>query len=258
MDKKAEIEEAVRKFREQGIKLNFEEQHLLLSELAEFYAELPFIAAEGGPRRYDPDNLYYPPGDAFFLYAMIRKFQPRRVIEIGCGMSSAAVLDTNERFMSGSMECTFIDPFPDKLMSALRSGDEKNIKIITDPAENIPLSFFKNLEAGDFLLIDTMHEVKKGSYVNKIFHEILPALNPGVVIHIHDIFWPFEYPETWFPAKARYNEIYMARCFLQYNPAFQVLLLTSLMTECHKEFFVRKLPFCLKNPGAALWLKKVL
>ena len=92
--------------------------------------------------------------------------------------------------------------------------------------------------------------------MNFLFFEILPRLQPGVLIHLHDIFYPFEYPRSWIFEGRAWNEIYMLRAFLQFNRAFKVVFFTTYIERFHESFFRRHMPLCLKNRGGSIWLRK--
>src|SRR5207302_8473946 len=98
------------------------------------------------------------------------------------------------------------------------------------------------LEDGDILFIDSTHVGKAGSDVNRFFFEILPALERGVVIHFHDIFYPFEYPARWLDEGRAWNEQYLLRAFLEFNEMFQIKLFTTFMETKHKQWFEEKMP----------------
>ena len=117
---------------------------------------------------------------------------------------------------------TFIEPFPDRLRRILRSGDERHT-LLTMPVQDVPLRHFTGLETNDILFIDSSHVVKIGSDVNWLLTNVLPALNRGVIVHIHDIFWPFGYPDAWLVEGRAWNEVYVVQAFLQFNSAFDVL-----------------------------------
>ena len=180
-----------------GIDLRLDEQLALLSELAAYYAEMPFSTAESPDRRYHFDNGYYTYSDAIFLYSMIRHIRPRRIIEIGSGWSSFVMLDTNELFFESRIELTFIEPYADRLRSRLHARDQQTATVIEAPLQSADLSLFDALGPGDMLFVDSSHVAKIDSDVNRIVFEVLPRLAPGVLIHVHDISFPFEYPMQW-------------------------------------------------------------
>src|SRR3989338_1947655 len=122
----------------------------------------------------------------------------------------------------------------------------------------IGLDIFKQLEKGDILFVDSTHVSKTGSDVNYIIHQILPHLNPGVFIHFHDIFWPFEYPEGWIVDNGWYwNEAYMLRSFLQYNINFQVASFSTYLWHHSHTQMSKYFPLGVHNPGGAIWLQKL-
>jgi hypothetical protein len=239
-----------------GIDFNEAEQLQLLDQLKGYYAELPFTEQKG-TLRYFYENGLYSYSDAIFLYSMIRHLKPKNYIEVGSGFSSFVALDTNELFMENEISCTFIEPYPERLLSGLKEEDFDRIQIVSDRLQEIPASWFSDLSANDILFIDSTHVVKVGSDVNYIFSEILPRLPSGVYIHFHDIFYPFEYPQEWVYGGIAWNEVYMLRSFLQYNNAFKIVLFNTFLEQRHPDKFHTEMPLCMKNPGGSIWLKKL-
>ena len=86
---------------------------------------------------------------------------------------------------------------------------------------------------------------------------MVPALRPGVLVHFHDVFWPFEYPRSWVYQGRAFNEAYLLRAFLQYNGAFRIALFTSFLEHFHRDRLRAVMPLCLKCPGRSLWLERV-
>src|SRR5207249_2885268 len=160
------------------------------------------------------------------LFAMMRLHRPRRVIEVGSGFSSALMLDVNDRFPERRTQFTFIDPHPDRLTPVLRSTDSSSARVVTQHVQDVPLTIFGELESDDFLFIDSSHVAKFGSDVNYLYFEILPRLTPGVLVHVHDIFWPFEYPTEWIREGRAWNEAYLLRAFLTFNKAYEIVFWT--------------------------------
>jgi hypothetical protein len=240
-----------------GIDLNPEKQLELLRSFQQFYAEQPFTAEKQEGLRYFFENPNYSYSDAIFLHCMIRHACPQTIVEIGSGYSSCVILDTNKRFFDHSIRCTFIEPYPDLLHSLIETEDSDRVEILAQKLQNIPLSRFAALQAGDILFIDSTHVSKFDSDLNYIFFEILPNLNSGVYIHFHDIFYPFEYPRSWIYEGRAWNEIYLLRAFLQYNNCFEVLLFNTYLEHVYESFFQQQMPLCLKNRGGSIWLKKL-
>jgi len=114
------------------------------------------------------------------------------------------------------------------------------------------------LKEDDILFIDSSHVSKIGSDLNYIFFEILPHLNSGVLIHFHDIFYPFEYPKKWILERNMvFNENYILRAFLEYNSAFNILIFNDFLQYYYKDWFSENMPLCLKNQGQSIWLRKL-
>jgi hypothetical protein len=240
-----------------GIALNEAEQLRLLQTFKPYYAELPFPEWKSAEFRYFFQNPGYSYSDAIFLYCMIRHARPKRIIEVGSGYSSCATLDTNERFFDFGIHCTFVDPNPETLLSLIRPADRDRIDIEATPVQELPVDRFRGLTAGDILFIDSTHVAKVGSDVNYLFFEVLPQLAPGVLVHVHDIFHPFEYPEEWIYTGRTWTEAYLLRAFLSFNDAFRIVLFNTYLETFHADFFAREMPLCLKNPGGSIWLEKV-
>ena len=240
-----------------GIDLNETGQLALLDELAPYAAEQPFAVTKTAGLRYVAKNGSYPLGDAIILHAMLRRMRPRRIIEIGCGYSSAVILDTNEHYLNGEMDCTFIDPDQTRLERLLKAEDRKRAQIVARRLQEVNVDRFRRLESGDFLFVDSSHVAKLGSELNTIFFEILPSLAAGVHVHFHDIFYPFEYPPEWVREGRAWNEAYLLRAFLSCNHAFQISFFFTYLARLHAERFRRAMSSALEAGGVSLWLKKI-
>ncbi len=240
-----------------GLDLNEEGQLRLFEKLLEFYGEQPFSAHRAGDRRYWFENPAYSYADAILLYCMIRHVRPRRIIEVGAGYSSGAILDTNELFFENSIECTFIEPDAQLLRSILKKQDGDRITLLETNLQEVDSRVFAELQSDDILFIDSSHVAKTDSDVNHIFFRILPVLNQGVYIHFHDIFYPFEYPRDWAYEGRAWNEAYLLRAFLLYNQQFEIKLFNTFIDCFHKEAYFRGMPLVEKNTGGGIWLRKV-
>lgn len=239
-----------------GVDLNTESQQDLLQQFKAYYNELPFAPQKKKGLRYFYENPSYCYSDAVFLYGMIRHFQPNRIIEVGSGFSSCCTLDTNELHFDNEIQCSFIEPYPKLLFSLLKPEDQGRVEILEKKLQDVDLALFDSLAENDLLFIDSTHVARTGSDVNYIFFEILPRLKKGVLIHFHDIFYPFEYPKDWVYAGRAWNEAYMLRSFLQYNDAFRVVMFNTYLAHFFPEVFERDFPLCLKNTGGSIWLRK--
>jgi hypothetical protein len=241
----------------EDLSINHEEMLATLDRLSRFYPELPFAAAKTEPWRYFYENGAFSYGDAITYFCQLRQLRPRRVIEIGSGFSSCLLMDVNDRFFLRSIETHFIEPYPKTLLGLMAADDFYHDRIIAKKVQNVPTSFFKQLQENDILFIDSSHVAKTGSDVNDYLFRILPALERGVVVHIHDIPYPFEYGPEWVTEENRsWNEAYALHAFLQYNQAFQITYFNHLVYRHYRELLREKMPLCAVNCGASLWLRK--
>ena len=239
------------------IDLREDAQLELFDELAELLHEVPFPVERTNAFRYYFDNPAYEWGDGLILHAMLRHLKPRRVVETGSGYSSAMLLDTTERWLEPGVALTFIEPHSDLLRSLLRPGDEGRVTILEAGVQDVDPRVFAQLQADDILFIDSTHVVKAGSDVNHLFFEVLPRLAVGVVIHIHDVFFPFEYPVAWVHERRAWQETYLLRAFLMYNAAFRIEWFQHLMWSRHRPQLEARVPDMARNAGGNMWLRKV-
>jgi hypothetical protein len=236
-----------------GVRLNGRRQFELLQKFKAYYDQSPFSEKKTGRMRYYFDNPSYSYTDALTLYCMIREFRPRRIIEIGSGHTSCLMLDTNELFFDNAIQLTFIEPYPELLLSLIRKSDRGH-RLIAEKLQDVDLGLFQTLEENDILFIDSTHVSKLNSDVNREILEILPVLKAGVLVHFHDIFWPFEYPVEWVRKGISWNEAYLLRAFLEFNDAFEVIYYSGYLHAFHAEWIQENMPLFLKNSGANIWL----
>jgi hypothetical protein len=235
-----------------GVQLNKEKQLKLLDEFSRFYDEIPFSEHKEESTRYYFHNGWFSYGDAIALYSMIRHLSPKRIIEVGSGFSSAVMLDTNDLFFNNSIDCTFIEPNPERFKSMMG----ENNKLFIQKVQDVDIENFRALQENDILFIDSSHVSKIGSDVNFIFSEVLPKLNKGVYIHFHDIFFPFEYPKEWVYKGVAWNEAYLLKAFLQFNCSFDIVLWNHYLSKFHSHEISLKLPLWLKSLCGSIWLVK--
>lgn len=238
-----------------ALDLKTEEQKKLVQQFVKFYKEIPFKSEKQSDSRYYFENSYYSYTDGIILYSIIRHFKPKRIIEIGSGFSSMVMIETNELFFDNKINLTFIEPYPDRLYSLMKDSDKSRNKIVETDVQKVPLSVFEELTSGDILFIDSTHVSKTGSDVNYILFEILPILKSGVLIHFHDVFYPFEYPKEWVFQGINWNEDYILKAFLMYNDKFEIKLFSEYLHRHHKDVFA-EMPLCYANTGGNLWLEK--
>jgi len=235
------------------VDLCLEEQAKLLTGFEAYVKDFPWPVDPAPGFRYYSNNGFFIYADAFALYAMLRSRKPRRIIEIGSGFSSAVMMDTNEQFLNKSLQITFIEPYSERLQKLMRQGDHTTAayKLIEKRIQDVPVEVFDTLEENDIFFVDSSHVSKVGSDLNHILFNIVPRLKPGVILHFHDIFYPFEYPESWIKQGIYWNEAYLLRAFLMYNKHYKVLLMNNYWDK-------KTLPAIPKfKAGGSLWLVKV-
>lgn len=190
--------------------------------LPEFRARFPIEGPLENPGFY-LINGGYMAVDAHVYYCLIRELKPRRIVEIGNGNSTLlaiAACDANAEEMGWRTRLTSIDPYPWPLFKDGYPGlDELIVKRVQD----VPVSYFEQLESGDILFIDSSHVIRSGNDVHYEFLEILPRLKPGVHVHVHDISLPRPYPKVYFENHLYWNEQYLLQAFLAFNDRFEVV-----------------------------------
>lgn len=240
-----------------GIDFQDEAQFALMEAFAKLYGDIPFADKPVNGLRYGYINSSYPAGDSIPLHCMIRHLRPKRIIEVGCGNSSCASLDTNDRFFDSKIEMSFIEPYPDFFHSLLRPEEKSRVRLLVQRLQDVPVSEFERLEPKDILFIDSTHISKLNSDVNYFLFEIFPRIRPGVFIHIHDVFFPFEYPVEWLEEGRAWNEQYILRAFLQFNDRFKIRFFNTYLFQKHRAWFEKHMPRCLAHPGGSIWLERV-
>jgi predicted O-methyltransferase YrrM len=202
-----------------------------------------------GPR-YQPRNPMFGPADAAVYRAMLRHLRPARVIEAGSGWSTAVALD--ELPGLPGLEITCIEPYPQRLESVLRPGDP--VTLHRQPAEDFPLRGYRALGPGDILFIDSTHVLKPGGDVAWLYLHVLPRLAPGVIVHVHDIFWPFTYPARWIRERRDWTEAYVLHALLSGSSHFGILLFSSWLWHCRPGLVPQHLQ--REEPGS-VWLRRL-
>ena len=180
--------------------------------------------------------------DAHVYYSLIRHFKPKRIVEIGNGNSTLlaiAALDKNEKESGERGHMTSIDPYPWPLF---KDGYKGLNDLIVKRVQDVPTSYFEELEAGDILFIDSSHVIRSGNDVHYEFLEILPRLKPGVLVHVHDISLPRPYPKVYFENHLYWTEQYLLQAFLAFNAQFEVVWPGNYMMIHHPERMLAVFP----------------
>jgi hypothetical protein len=240
-----------------GVTMDYQRQLSWLDKLA------PTIAAFRPARtaRFDTDyawqNASYEAVDAHILHAVIRQLRPRRVLELGSGRSTlvtAAACQQNEA--EGSpVEFVAADPSPQPFIQPPPPGVSRFLAV---GAREIDAKLFAQLEAGDVLFVDTTHTVKVGSEVNYLILDVLPRLVPGVRVHFHDVFLPYEYPREWIRERGFYwAEQYLLQAFLAENPCWEISCATFAISQRFPERLAQLVPEAPRVRPSSIWLKRL-
>lgn len=240
-----------------GIDLNVLGQLSLLKELAPYTNDIDWTRDQpNDPTRYFYGNDQFPALDAEFLYAALRHFKPTSMIEVGSGWSSLITAEVNRKYFGLGISFTCIEPYPRQF---LIDGVSGITQLVSKRVEDVNLSYFDQLGKGDILFIDSSHVSKVGSDVNYLFFEVMPRLSPGVMVHLHDIFIPDEYPKVWVIDQGRnWNEQYVLKAFLQYNKTWEVIWASHFMGTRYREATQKTFPrYPQFGGGGSIWLRRV-
>lgn len=229
------------------------------TELASVIAELDVpLDSPGVAGEFFLRNDAFGTVDAELLYGIVRAMRPRKVIELGSGYSSLLIALACRLNAAQGVPTTHVayDPYPRP--HVLGDSPPEPTTVLPVSATDVPIETFAALEAGDVLFVDTTHTVKLASDVNFIVLDVLPALAPGVVVHFHDVFLPWEYPRRWFTEMQYYwAEQYLLQAFLAFNSAFEILVPAHALAREYPDRLRRVIPSFA--PGAApgsLWLRR--
>lgn len=240
-----------------GIDMRIDDQLALLGQLKPYTAMINYpVEQTENATTYFYGNDQYPALDAEFLYAALCHFKPKSMIEVGSGFSTLITADVNRRILGSNLDFSCIEPYPRQF---LIDGVDGVTRLIRQKVEDVETSFFDRLDSGDILFIDSSHVSKVGSDVNYLFFEVLPLLKRGVIVHVHDIFLPDEYPKTWVIDEGRnWNEQYLLRAFLQFNADWMVIWAAHYMGTRYTAAVQDTFPHYPKlGGGGSFWMKRV-
>ncbi len=215
------------------------------------YEQFPTTPAEE-PGHFYLNNHIFGAADALVAYCMVRHFQPQLIIEVGSGFSSLLLGQAVTKNNSGEVIC--IEPFPQEF---LKRGFPGLHSLIEKKIQDVDLDFFSQLGSGDILFIDSSHTLKIGGDVNYLFLEVLPRLKPGVIVHVHDIFFPFDYRRDWVKEEFRFwTEQYLLQAFLAFNSEFEVLIANSYLSYCYRNDLKATFPSLPALSGCSFWMRR--
>ncbi|MBC7829368.1 MAG: class I SAM-dependent methyltransferase [Chitinophagaceae bacterium] len=231
-----------------GIQWNINEQLDLLNhfQFVEELSLLPRDRKDAAEHQYYLNNPSFLAGDGDYCYNIIRHFKPGMIIEIGCGYSTLICMQAekkNEQTGSAPAKHICVEPYEMPWLEKLP------VEVIRKKVEDIDVGFFSTLEANDILFIDSSHMIRPQGDVLFEFLEILPVLKQGVLVHIHDIFTPRDYPKEWVIDKhCLWNEQYLLEAFLSFNQQFRILGAVNFLKHNHPKELGAKCPNTAKIP----------
>ena len=244
-----------------GIEMNVKGQLELLTKFT-FQDEIREIRNSKFVKgnQYTFENDSFKSGDADFLYSIVRYFKPRKILEVGSGASTLIVNNAllKNELENSAYKCNHmcIEPYEAPWLEQL------GVSVVRKRVEDINRELFFSLEAGDILFIDSSHMIRPQGDVLLLYLEIIPSLRPGVLIHLHDIFTPRDYLETWIKDKVRFwNEQYLLEALLTQNTSLEVIGALNFLKHnytkeiCHAcPILEQELP--TREPGSFWLLKK--
>ncbi len=240
-----------------GIDWNVDEQLKMLAKFS-FSEELVNIPREK-PDTLDfyMNNGAFESGDAEYWYQLIRSIRPRRIFEVGGGNSSLMAIKAtrrnHEEDSNYSCQHICIEPYE---MSWL---EKTGITVVRQKVEDCDVQFFSQLEENDILFIDSSHIIKPQGDVLFVYLELLPALNKGVIVHVHDIFSPKNYLKQWLEYQVRFwNEQYLLEAFLSHNSRWKIIGALNYLHHNHYKSLKSVAPFLTndREPGS-FYIQKI-
>jgi hypothetical protein len=234
-----------------GINWNVSGQLEMLGKFS-FSAELENIPQEKpSTLGFYLNNGSFLSGDAEYWYQIIRAIKPNKIFEVGSGNSTLMAIDAikknQEEDATYKCEHLCIEPYE---MPWLESS---GVSVVRKKVEEVELSLFSQLQENDILFIDSSHVIRPQGDVLFEYLEILPSLNPGVIVHVHDIFSPKNYLTEWLQDHVRFwNEQYLLEAFLSHNDSWQIVGALNYLHHNHYDKLKSVAPFLTseREPGS--------
>jgi predicted O-methyltransferase YrrM len=239
-----------------GIDWNIAGQLEVAKKVGQYVEELRDVPENHKPGTiaYCWNNPFWNNSDALVHYGLLRDLKPQRIVEIGCGFSSL-LMQRALRRNATPCRVTQVEPYPNPALFAVFPQDWVHHRC---PLQRAPLEIFEALGAGDICFYDGSHCTKVGSDVNWFFFEVLPRLAPGVVIHLHDIFLPDDYPDLWiFERGQTWNEQYVLQAFLMHNRKYEIMMANRFLWKTNMEILEALYRGVQPTYGCSFWMKKL-
>lgn len=206
------------------------------------------VAGGAGENGYDPTNEYFHPADACPTYVVARVFKPRLWLEVGSGNSTKVVRHAiDDGRLPTKLIC--VDPLPRTDIATVAD------QFINEEAQRLkPSDVVDRLNGNDVLFIDSSHAARTGSDVCHLLLNIVPRLRPGVLVHVHDVFLPYDYPQHWIEEGRDWTEQYLVQAILQFGTSFKVIWPGCYVQRCRPDLR-DKFDFLDHGMAASLWLR---
>ena len=186
------------------------------------------------------DELGYGPTDAEFLFCFICSHCPRRILQVGCGVSTA-VIQLASAYVGYEPEIICVEPYPSRYLTTLH--ERRRIRLVEKKAETLDMTVLTNLAEGDMLFVDSTHAVRPGGEVPRIILEVLPRLSSGTWVHFHDIWFPYDYsPGILTDDLFFWHESILLHAFLVGNLRFRLRVALSMLARADAEQLKSLLP----------------
>jgi hypothetical protein len=171
----------------------------------------------------------YGPVEADVLFCFVSIKRPKRILQIGCGVSTAVImLAAKEAGYEPNVVC--VDPFPTDYITAL--ARDHRLELVREPAESVDLAVLTGVDKGDLFFVDSTHAVRPGSEVNRIILEVLPRLKAGCFVHFHDIYFPYDYQASILSDLFFSVESTLLQAFLINNAQYSIAVSLSMLHHC--------------------------
>ena len=199
------------------------------------------------------NNGFLPGMDIISIYTMLAINKPKKYIEIGSGNSTKVAFKAKQE-QGLNTKIISIDPQPRAEIDSLAD------KVIRQPFENIDLKLIEELEENDILFVDNSHRILPNSDAMVFFMEILPRLKKGVIVHIHDIYLPYDYPQ--FMCDRFYSEQYGLAMYILANPKKYETIMPNYFIFEDKELSEKLAPIwehenlrTVERHGGSYWIR---
>ncbi|MCK4493272.1 MAG: class I SAM-dependent methyltransferase [Methylococcales bacterium] len=203
------------------------------------------------------NNNAFESGDAEYWYQIIRKVKPKRILEVGSGHSTLMAIKAikKNQHENPNYKCKHIciEPYE---MDWL---EKTEVSVVREKVEDVDLSFFSQLQKNDILFIDSSHIIRPQGDVLFEYLELLPSLNVGVIVHVHDIFSPKNYGKQWLEDEVRFwNEQYLLEAFLSHNSSWKIVGALNYLHHNHYKNLKPIAPFLTpeREPGS-FYIQKI-